>query len=653
MSRINRIVPGLLASSITLGAIAADKQFTPQNGSNSWLAGSNWSPTGTPGGNDDVYILGTNFVILDTDTAAIDALVLEDGATLLSNGHKITVDQSVTRVSGLGAFLGVGGAVFGRDWETHWCEILDQGRIVCDGVSASIDVLMNIDGGFLDGSGLIDFQEEGQSSLVNDGLITAQGNLRLRVPGTSTIDLDGAGGNGAALILAEGRLSLEGSLHDAMDGVITVESGGRLHVTRPWTLGSAGNLDFTGGNAASEITGSSFVVDGAWTINGTAVDVEPEAWVRTGASLTVTSGSMNVTSRLENDGLVAGAGALSIVHLQNRGSMTVGGTIDSSLIENDGVISADGALHVDAQLVDLDGSTGDGELHASAGHLTIDALAATVPFGGRLVVGNGQTMHFEDTTVELVDNAAIELAGGTLRAERFEHAGVGPFVHVQAPSQLEADGPIASVLNGPMTLEADLVLEGTFDLGAQLATAGNGRVVNRGTLGVIGPLNHTLPGHVHNEGTFRPGGDLLQSLTLDGDFHQTADGTLVLQLGLLSDQLVVSGVAGLGGELRIETSGFTPAPGATFDLLIADAYAGAFDTVDLPFPAKVVYAADRVTLEIPVVCAGDTNADGVIDIVDLLEVLIGWGGSGPGDVNADGIIDTVDLLTVIAGWGTC
>ncbi|MDA0803133.1 MAG: hypothetical protein O2819_05190 [Planctomycetota bacterium] len=53
-------------------------------------------------------------------------------------------------------------------------------------------------------------------------------------------------------------------------------------------------------------------------------------------------------------------------------------------------------------------------------------------------------------------------------------------------------------------------------------------------------------------------------------------------------------------------------------------------------------------------CSGDSNADGLVDAVDLANVLAGWGASGGnGDVNADGTIDGVDLALVLGGWGAC
>ena len=52
-------------------------------------------------------------------------------------------------------------------------------------------------------------------------------------------------------------------------------------------------------------------------------------------------------------------------------------------------------------------------------------------------------------------------------------------------------------------------------------------------------------------------------------------------------------------------------------------------------------------------CPEDVNGDGVIDVLDLIEVLSQWGGSGSADINGDGVVDVLDLLAVLGAWGPC
>ena len=53
-------------------------------------------------------------------------------------------------------------------------------------------------------------------------------------------------------------------------------------------------------------------------------------------------------------------------------------------------------------------------------------------------------------------------------------------------------------------------------------------------------------------------------------------------------------------------------------------------------------------------CVGDVDADGVVDIADLLVIVESWGASGgPADVTNDGEVDIDDLLSLLAAWGPC
>jgi hypothetical protein len=59
----------------------------------------------------------------------------------------------------------------------------------------------------------------------------------------------------------------------------------------------------------------------------------------------------------------------------------------------------------------------------------------------------------------------------------------------------------------------------------------------------------------------------------------------------------------------------------------------------------------------PVPCPEDVNGDGVVDVLDLLDLLTAWGpcppGPCPADVNGDGVVDVLDLLDLLTAWGPC
>ena len=53
-------------------------------------------------------------------------------------------------------------------------------------------------------------------------------------------------------------------------------------------------------------------------------------------------------------------------------------------------------------------------------------------------------------------------------------------------------------------------------------------------------------------------------------------------------------------------------------------------------------------------CDGDLNGDGIVDGVDLAEVLGSWGQSDvPADIDGSGQVDGADLAAILGNWGFC
>ena len=57
-------------------------------------------------------------------------------------------------------------------------------------------------------------------------------------------------------------------------------------------------------------------------------------------------------------------------------------------------------------------------------------------------------------------------------------------------------------------------------------------------------------------------------------------------------------------------------------------------------------------------CEGDTNGDGTVGVLDLIDVISYWttDGQGPGidaDLDDDGIVGVLDLILLISNWGDC
>lgn len=92
---------------------------------------------------------------------------------------------------------------------------------------------------------------------------------------------------------------------------------------------------------------------------------------------------------------------------------------------------------------------------------------------------------------------------------------------------------------------------------------------------------------------------------------------------------------------------------------------GGYHTVFFGFPLEALEGeptTDRETVLAAALslCAGpacpaDLNGDGVVNVLDLLDMLAAWG-PNPGhvaDLNADGTVNVLDLLEMLTAWGPC
>ena len=77
------------------------------------------------------------------------------------------------------------------------------------------------------------------------------------------------------------------------------------------------------------------------------------------------------------------------------------------------------------------------------------------------------------------------------------------------------------------------------------------------------------------------------------------------------------------------------------------------DMPGLPNTSPIIEAGTHELLMYTVSAPADITGDGVVDVLDLLEVLGQWGGSGSADITGDGVVDVLDLLEVLGAWGPC
>lgn len=219
----------------------------------------------------------------------------------------------------------------------------------------------------------------------------------------------------------------------------------------------------------------------------------------------------------------------------------------------------------------------DAVVHAGA--VTVDAVGQ---HAGTLLIAP-----------DAADNAALTIAGGWLMvAEKIE---VG-----SSSGQGALTLTPAGILAAPLT-----------EVHAMGQVTGDGE----------------LTGDLVNAGTVAPGSSV-GVLMVDGDYSQTLDGSLAIELasGSSYDQLLVSGMLTAAGVLDVTLlGGYAPELDASFEILTAaGGLSGQFATTPEDLPAlgaalqwDIVYGADSVQLTVVgATLDGDYNGNGVVDAAD-------------------------------------
>jgi len=147
----------------------------------------------------------------------------------------------------------------------------------------------------------------------------------------------------------------------------------------------------------------------------------------------------------------------------------------------------------------------------------------------------------------------------------------------------------ASIQNGIFNVYED----GTAQVNGSVTVLQDGAVVVNGSLsaqqftlapGALLAGSGMLTGNVLNSGIVAPGNSP-GTLTINGNFTQTSSGALVIEVASADvyDQLIVSGLASLGGSLIVTPyEGYAFQYGQSFAFLQAGAIAGTFDNIALP-----------------------------------------------------------------------
>jgi T5SS/PEP-CTERM-associated repeat protein len=473
-------------------------------------------------------------------------------------------------------------------------------------------------------SGLsIGYLGTGTLTIQNSGTVEAGGNLSIN--NLSAVNLGsgllkvGSISGGTNLNWTGGTLQLTASVFTVDAGgtlgdVVAVGAGKVLQADGGLYVGNAGNgtLDIVdGGQVAGQApsyVGNSSGSTGQVTVDGMGSVFN---W---GVLLHVGHAGIG-TVQITNGGLASGGGDLVI------------GELSGSL----GTVSVDGAnSRLTTSNMYVGGMAGDGELQITDGAI-VESIADTqvaVGFGGMgTVTIDGTNSRWDVPGVLYVGKltgqgeGTIYVTNGGWLNSQFTGFGIlgretgttGNVIIQGAGSKWTATGGIGYVRVG--------------DAGAGSLTVEDGGTVETANvyIGLLGELrgNGNVIADMENQGLVSPGSSA-GALNIDGDYIQTADGELLIELASATsyDQLLADS-ATLHGTLRVELlDDFIPSVGQSFTILSAGVN-NEFVTEILPVvPGRffdVIYNQTNVLLQVlAAALPGDYNGDGAVDAADYV-----------------------------------
>jgi hypothetical protein len=438
---------------------------------------------------------------------------------------------------------------------------------------------------------------------TSSGTVTNAGTLNLSAGGTYTVS-GSYSQSGAVNIPAGATLSLTGTFTNFAGNTLT---GGTYFV--------AGTFQFQNANVVTNA--ATLVLDGSGG-GGLIIDQNSNNGL---ANLASNTGSFTLQNgaSLTTAGAFSNAGTLAIgsgstftlsANGTSSGSVTTAGTLNlsaGSTLTVSGSYSQSGTVNIPAgatlsltgTFANFAGNTLTGGTYFVAGtfqfqNANIVTNAATIVLDGS---GAGQIINQNSTNG--LANLATNTAAGSFTVQNgasltttaaFSNAGS---VTIGAGSTLTVAGTYT---------EASSPTLGTTLSGGTLTVTGGGQV-NIQAGGVLGGSG-TINANVTNGGLVNPGGTGAAGLlTLNGNYTQTANGVLNIEIGGTNpgtgfDQLVISGTATLGGTLNVSLiNGFVPTSGTAFQILTFGSASGTFATTNIdPSLGAPIYDPMDVTV---------------------------------------------------------
>ncbi len=649
-----------------------------------------------------------------TATLAGGAMTTSGIATLDVTGTGIaTVSQNSTLNSGFTATADAGETVrFTGGGTFNGGTITGAGRGETDGNwtytgSTTIDVeTLDWDAAFLGHTHTI---ENGATLTINsniadamDDAVVVDGTLNVNSPsgqwtmGNTMTMVSGSVGGTAELNLIGGTIDANGSGNTVSAPIEFFSSGSVLLTAAADQLILSGPIIYRGGSytgagllrqfgdatvaASTTISTGEYDWDGGgfalttvnagttFTLNVATIDAfatnDYDGTANVAGTLAV-----NTTSDWQLDGAVNLLGAPAVLtgrafEITNVGNLTGFGTVTSQNLNNNGTISGDGGTLTISTVAfpDLDGSNEMGVINALTGGVRVTGnFGGLFVFDGTMNIGGGNT--FLMTNHGIFNSGMMNMSGGTYSAPLFTQSdtlAVTGGINTLSSSSTFSGGSTTTIaggaslrINGSASFvpTANVNGAGTLDILAGSDASGNANlgvnVINRGAV---------APGT--SPGTWTIGGNYTQ--TASGRYEWETAGTNPAQ----ADRITITGNASLSGVLDITVIGpFNPDWGDSWTIMSYASRVGDFTSFIAPALApnhfwwRSVGATEYV---LGVRNAADTNRDGVVNFLDLNNVLSFFGQAAAGvfgmpgligDANEDGVVNFLDLNLVLSFFG--
>ena len=529
------------------------------------------------------------------------------------------------------------------------------GTLLGDEGVVNLELGATIVGGTLDtvGAGLI----LGESNSVlqdvtNAGLFRVASVNSVSVTGTSlmndgTIEL-GTGVGATSTLRFEADISVAGSGDILMrDSAATIATTDAFVVTNEADQLIHGRGQITGtlvnhGTIRADLNGQTLFFrtnpktnDGLIeALGGSQVEIEVVTVNNAGGTLLANEGIVNLelgatvvggTLDSVGDGFILGESNSVLEDVTNLGRYIVGSLntnqVDGSTLTNNGTIFIGnnvGATTTLSFIADVSvGGSGEIVMQDSAATLMTDTGIQSTHAAGHTIRGRG------------VINADL-VNKGTIICDRnpmfINPAGAGVdnqgTMRVINPGLMTINTATLFTNNGAVTVDSGRTLTvngGNYTQTAGVTTVEGSLNVTGGQVALQGGVlrgNGTVSGGVTNTGGTTAPGSSAGKLTVTGNYTQSNNGVLKIEIGGLNattehDVLAVSGTATLGGELNVvPTGGFIPQIGQQFVILTANSVQQTFSTVTGPGTYTVQYNPGNVVLTVATVpCNGFAPAD--------------------------------------------